>query len=194
MNCRHKRNIFQGGSKSLFPIFPGMKCFFLLEIAILVDPKQLSVVSKSDKPKKKKRVLCSFPYLVPFHLTFLLLPFYNFPSFLLHFPFFFLCLFFPDKSTKISREKCLWGTVPPYPLPACYTTKAQNTFLVTGGQGLFWTNSTKSSPLVYILPLTNIFQKGYFVKFGGKSPLAPLYFEPCTPLRACRPTLKNNSL
>ena len=45
-------------------------------------------------------------------------------------------------------------------------------------QGLFWTNSTKSSPLVYILPLTNIFQRGYFVKFGGKSPLAPLYFEP----------------
>ena len=46
-------------------------------------------------------------------------------------------------------------------------------------QGLFWTNSTKSSPLVYILPLTNIFQRGYFVKFGGKLPLAPLYFEPC---------------
>ena len=48
-----------------------------------------------------------------------------------------------------------------------------------GLQGLFWTNSIKSSPLVYILPLTYILQRGYLVKFGGESPLAPLYFEPC---------------
>ena len=27
---------------------------------------------------------------------------------------------------------------------------------------LFWTNSTKSSPLSYILPLNNIFQRGYY--------------------------------
>ena len=43
-------------------------------------------------------------------------------------------------------------------------------------QGLLWINFTKSSPLVYILPLTNIFQRGYFVKFGDKLPLSPLVF------------------
>ena len=74
-----------------------------------------------------------------------------------------------------------------------FFTKDQNCFLLSRQkflmqgskyffwlQGLFWTKSTKSSPLVYILPLTNIFQRGYFVKFGGKLPLAPLYFEPCS--------------
>ena len=37
--------------------FPAWNTFFLVEISILVDPKQISVVSKSEKQKKKK-VLC----------------------------------------------------------------------------------------------------------------------------------------
>ena len=46
-------------------------------------------------------------------------------------------------------------------------------------EGLFWTDCTKSkSPLLYILPLTKNFQNGYFVKIGGKLPLALLNFEP----------------
>ena len=55
--------------------------------------------------------------------------------------------------------------------------RAQNTFWL---QGLFWTNSTKSSPLrVYFAMDKNfskIFQRGYFVKFGSESPLAPLFY------------------
>ena len=43
-------------------------------------------------------------------------------------------------------------------------------------QGLFWTNSTKSSPLVCILPLTNIFQRGLFCKIWGRIALSPLVF------------------
>ena len=55
--------------------FPGMKCFFPVEISILVDPKQISVVSKSEKQKKKKkkkkRILCHPPVmpLGPFDLV-----------------------------------------------------------------------------------------------------------------------------
>ena len=37
----------------------------------------------------------------------------------------------------------------------------------------------KVAPFVSILLLTNIFQRGYFVKFGGGFALSPLYFEPC---------------
>ena len=67
---------------------------------------------------------------------------------------------------------------------SCYMAhiRAQNTFWL---QGLFWTNSTKSSALVYILPLPNIFQRVYFVKFGGESRLALLFFEPW-PTYACQ--------
>ena len=46
-------------------------------------------------------------------------------------------------------------------------------------QGLFWTNSTKSNPLVYILPLTSIFQRAYFVKFWGRLALRSLLFWAC---------------
>ena len=45
-------------------------------------------------------------------------------------------------------------------------------------QKLIWTNSTKSSHLVHILLLTNIFQRSYFVTFGGSITPAPMYFEP----------------
>ena len=34
-------------------VFPGVKCFYS-EISILVDPKQISVVSKSEKAKERK--------------------------------------------------------------------------------------------------------------------------------------------
>ena len=46
---------FSGG-KSLFPIFSWCEMFFfLVEISILVDPKQISVVSKKWQARKKKK-------------------------------------------------------------------------------------------------------------------------------------------
>ena len=53
--------------------------------------------------------------------------------------------------------------------------RAQNTFSVTGAiLDKFYLNKL---PCEYFA-MTKIFQRGYFVKFGGESPLAPLYFEP----------------
>ena len=67
-----------------------------------------------------------------------------------------------------------------FPILWAFTFKAELKILFGYRGWLFWTNSTRSSPLLYILQLTNIFfQRGYFVKFGGKSPLANLYFGPC---------------
>ena len=67
-----KRDIFQEGgrAKSLFLIFPDLKCFFSVEISILIDPKQISVVSQSKKPPSKKKVLCSVSYFSPSILNF----------------------------------------------------------------------------------------------------------------------------
>ena len=56
----------------------------------------------------------------------------------------------------------------------CVWSRVQKTSLVI--RASLEKKSIKSSPLVYILPLTNIFQRSYFVKFGGKSPLTPEYF------------------
>ena len=78
----------QGYKISHFPIFP------FVEISILFHPKQISVVSKSDKQKKKKKVLSALIFIhFPFH--------FKFPRPLLQFAFFsppfslFHCLSFP---------------------------------------------------------------------------------------------------
>ena len=56
LSQRHKRNIFQEGQSHFSHFFPGTKgSFSPVEISILVDPKQISVVSKSDQQKKKKK-------------------------------------------------------------------------------------------------------------------------------------------
>ena len=79
------------------------------------------------KKKKKKKVLNNFLQLFLlsyFHLQFST---FHFTIFLLFFsictpfPFFpfFLCLFFPATSAKISRSEVSEGTLPPC-LPACY--------------------------------------------------------------------------
>ena len=57
--------------------------------------------------------LSSFSYLFPFQFKF---PFYNFPSFSLHFPF-FLASLFPGGQQKIPREERQRGTLPSPPLP-----------------------------------------------------------------------------
>ena len=64
-----------------------MKCFFLVENPILVDPKQISVVLKSEKEKKKKkkqeREKKSSPHFVTFPPST-----FNFPPSLFRFSFF----------------------------------------------------------------------------------------------------------
>ena len=81
---------------------------------------------KEEEEEEEKKVLSSFCNFPPSILNFLL-PFYNFPSFLLHFPpfsFFFSCLFFPGRSAEISRSevsgghsapRSLWGHFAPCP-------------------------------------------------------------------------------
>ena len=58
----------------------GVKCLFPVENFILVHPKQISVVSKYEKKRKKKKSFAhfhTFPYLFSiFHL-----PLYNFSLF-----------------------------------------------------------------------------------------------------------------
>ena len=46
----HKRNI--RGQSHFFWFFPHVKCFFPVEISILVDPKQISAVPESEKQTK----------------------------------------------------------------------------------------------------------------------------------------------
>ena len=92
-------------------LFPGGQFPFWL-----VDPKQISMVLKSEKQKrKKKRVLslpCNFSSL---HFQFSTSPppfFCYFRSFLLHFPF-----SFPNRSAKISWWEVSGGTLSPHPPP-----------------------------------------------------------------------------
>ena len=85
---------------------------------------------RKKRKEEKKKVLTSFQNFSCFHFKFFTFSpsLYNFPSFLLNFyPFtlfpFFPCLFFPDRSTKISRSEVSGGALcPPAPLPACYAT------------------------------------------------------------------------
>ena len=68
--------------------FPGRK------VSVLVYPKQILVVLKSEKQKKKKSPLLVF---YRFHLLLNFHPFFLFP-----------CLFFPGRSAEISRLE-FWG-------------------------------------------------------------------------------------
>ena len=88
---------FRGGQSHFSCFFPGVKCFFPVENSHLVDPKQISVVFKSEKKEKR-----SSPHFLTFRPSIfnLHLPFFDFPSFLLYFPF-FPCLSF---SGRVSRN------------------------------------------------------------------------------------------
>ena len=106
------RNIFLRGQSHFSELFP-------VEFSIVVDPKQISAVSKSDKQKIKKRSSACFQTFFPLHFKIFLLPCYNFPSclFLSIFPFFLASIFqYVSKSflvTNIRGALC--------PLPAgCY--------------------------------------------------------------------------
>ena len=69
------------------------------------------------KSRKKGHLLILELSLLPFSIFHL--PFYNFHSFLLHFPPFpfFPCLFFPGRSAEISWSEVSGGTLPPPPPP-----------------------------------------------------------------------------
>ena len=90
-----KRNIFQEGKVTL----PN----FFLVWNMLVHPTQISVVWKSDKPKKKKGPLLIF-ILSPFHFQFSTSSLSNFLLFLSILPF-FLAPFFPVGQQKFPCEK-----------------------------------------------------------------------------------------
>ena len=62
---------------------------------------------RGKKTKKKKPLLILELFLLPFPPCL-----FNFPSFLLHFPF-FPCLSFPDRSAEISWSEVLGVTLPP---------------------------------------------------------------------------------
>ena len=51
----HNRKNFLRGKVIFSDFFHGVKCLFLVENSILVDPKQILVVLKSEKSKKKKK-------------------------------------------------------------------------------------------------------------------------------------------
>ena len=108
-----KRNIFQRGQSQFSQFFPGVEYdFSRYNLSILVAPKQISVVSKSDKQKKKKK-----KHLSPFHFQFSTSSLSNFPSFPLHFSF-LPFPFFPGRSEKFPGEKCQGVLCP----SACYAT------------------------------------------------------------------------
>ena len=99
------------------------------KISILEDPKQISVVLKSEKQKKKKKknsllifyifLLSSFCTFSSFHFQFSTFPFTTvlfFFSIFHPFPI-FPCLFFHCRSPEISWSEVSGGTLPP-----CYTT------------------------------------------------------------------------
>ena len=87
-------------------LFPGRK------FPILVDPKQISVIFKSDKQKKKKKkVFTSFLYFPIFHLPFYnIFLLFNFTPFPISLPLFFLI-----HQQKFPSQKSLGGTLPPCP-------------------------------------------------------------------------------
>ena len=94
----------------------------------MVEPKQISVVLKSEKQKqinnkkikkKKKKVLSLFCNFSTFHFHFFTFPFTIFlPFFSIFTPFpFFPCLFFPGRSAEISRSEVSGGHSAPCPPP-----------------------------------------------------------------------------
>ena len=102
-------NLFRGVTgifvrgQSHFSWFFSRREMFFLENPILVDPKQISLVLKSEKKKKKKKKKGPQLFLQLFLLPFTIFhfPFFDFPFFLLHFPY-FACLSFPDTSAEVS--------------------------------------------------------------------------------------------
>ena len=99
---------FFWGGRVIFPdFFPGVKCFFPVENSILVDPKQILVVLKSDK------VLSSFCNFPPSLLQF---SFFS-SQFAPLFPFFFTS-FLPVGQQKFPCQKSLGALCP----PTCYAT------------------------------------------------------------------------
>ena len=108
-------------------LFPGRK------FPILVDPKQISVVFKSEKQKKRSSpIFITFPTCIS-----------NFPPSLLQFTFFsskfstlfpfFLDSFFPIRQEKFSGQKSLGGTLPPCPPPVTPLFKTGNVWFSTLG-------------------------------------------------------------
>ena len=99
------RKIFLRGQSHFPDFFPDVKCFFLVENFHFGTPKT---------NLKKRGVLSSFWKFSLYPFSIFHLPFYNFPSFLLHFPpfQFFPCLFFPGRSAEISRSEVSGGTAP----------------------------------------------------------------------------------
>ena len=113
------RHIFLRGQSHFSWFFPGEKCFFPVEIPILVDPKQISVVFNFPKWKAKKKKRSS-PLFITFptsnsNFTPSLLQFFVFFLNFCH-SFLFSLPLFPDTSAKISQSKVSGGH------PACYAT------------------------------------------------------------------------
>ena len=94
-------------------IFPGFfsrrkMLFPRRKISILVHPKQISAVLKSEK-KRKKNLSSFWDFsLLPFPIFHL--PFYNFPFFLLHFSL----PLFPGRSAEISLSEISGGHSAPH--------------------------------------------------------------------------------
>ena len=124
---RGVRGIFFRGDKVIFPdfLFPSVKCFFPVEKSILVDPKQISVVLKSEKHKKKKKKkkvpssFCNFPpSIFNFTPSLFLFQFSFFPA---PFYFFFSLPLFSQWVNRNFPVRSLGegtgGHCVPYPLP-----------------------------------------------------------------------------
>ena len=136
--------IFFWGGKVIFPaFFPGVKWFFPVEIPILVDPKQIPVVLKSEKQKKnktKQNKQQTKKKQGP-HLFFITFPtsISNFPPSLLQFSFFssqfsplfpfFLASFFPIRPQKFPGQKSLGAFCPLLPLPVTPLPASDNKLL-----------------------------------------------------------------
>ena len=98
--------LFWGG-KLIFPdFFPDMKCFFPVENFRFGWPKINFGRFEKWKGKKKRSSPCFVTF--PHSIFIFLLPFLNFPSFLLHF-LFFPCHLFPGTSAETSRSEVSGG-------------------------------------------------------------------------------------
>ena len=121
-NQGRNRHIFLRGAKPFSSFFPCVKWVFSrLKVPILVDPKQIFLVFKSEKQKKG-----SSPLFVTFPTSIS-----NFPPSLLQFSFFscqfsslfhfFLASFFPIRQQKFPDQNSRGGgggggrTLPPLP-------------------------------------------------------------------------------
>ena len=87
--------------------FPVWNAFSWWKISILFDSKQISVVFKSEKQKKKKKILYSFCNFFLLTISIFHLPRFNFPSFFPIFLFFFASFF--GRSAEISLSDVSGG-------------------------------------------------------------------------------------